>query len=367
MKPSAIASLLILGTTPLFSSCCPDPCCPSPDPCAKCVQLWPECGPNKTITPNAGPCVSRGWDAHLTVDFIYWTAREDNLEFAYKESVQTLGNATTVTSKGRTFDPDWNFRPGFKIGFGILQDHDGWDVYANYTWFRGRSTKKTVTSDSPATERISPVGGVTAAGGLSSIEKMSANWDLDFNTVDLELGRNFFISKYLKLRPHFGLKGSWIDQDYTVDTTGSFDTMSSLGQSKNEIDTWGIGIRAGLDTAWHMTRCFSFLGDIAVSALWERFEVNGKASNAPSIVGANTPITLLNVENNFFTVKPVVELLIGFRWETWFCCDSYHFSLDAGWEIQWWSDQNQFFLSDLEARTGDLFTHGLTLRFRFDF
>ncbi len=322
------------------------------------------CSPTWMVTPDAGPCVCRGWDTHLTVEFIYWTAREDHLAFAFKEPTESSG---TVTGQGRVFDPDWNFEPGFKIGFGVLQNHDGWDVYANYTWLRVRNTKKTIDSDDPITEQITPIGTFGAGGGLSNIDQISARWQLDFNVVDLELGRNFFISQCLTLRPYFGLKGTWQDQDFLTNSRGIFESILSVGETKDCLDYWGVGILAGLDSAWHLTRSLSFLGEVAVSALWERFKVDSKSSNAPIVVGMREPFTFLNVENNFFTIKPILELYLGLRWETWFCCDSYHFSFEGGWEIQWWADQNQFFSTIHESRLGDLYLQGVTLKIRLDF
>ncbi len=33
-----------------------------------------------------------------------------------------------------------------------------------------------------------------------------------FDMFDWELGRSYFVSNYLVLVPHFGIKGGWIDQ-----------------------------------------------------------------------------------------------------------------------------------------------------------
>ena len=179
------------------------------------------------------------------------------------------------------------------------------------------------------------------------------------------LGRNFFISRYLKLRPNFGLKGTWQKQDYVIISQGG--TIPSIGEDQNKLDYWGVGIRAGFDTTWHLTRCYSILGNVAVAGLWERFDVDRILRNYPVDPAAAAPQTLQDLENKIDTIKPVLELFIGARWETWFCCDRYHVAADAGWEIQWWSNQNQFFTPVLESKLGDLYFQGLTARIRLDF
>lgn len=342
-----------------------EPCRPAPDPCAKCAQIWPTCGPDWIITPNAGPCVANGFDANITLSFIYWTTREDNLGFACRESIQQVGNEVTITSKSHTKHPDWNFRPGFKMAVGYLYDHDGWDIEAEYTWLRVRNTKESVSADDLNTQRI--VGIWPLSIPLENPTRAEAFWQLDFNVIDVELGRNFFISRYLKLRPHFGLKGTWQDQHYQVDATGFTNDVPSLSRDRHCLDYWGVGIRAGLDTAWHFNRCFSLVGEIAFAGLWERFKAEEKVDEAPLVVGAAAPLTLLNVENNIRTIKPVIEFYLGLRWETWFCCEHYHFSIEGAWEEQWWSNQNQFIDAFQEARLGDLSLHGFTLKARIDF
>lgn len=348
----------------LFAEDC-DPCCPPPDPCAKCAQIWPTCGPDWIITPNAGPCVANGFDANITLSFLYWTAREDNLGFGYLESIQTTESGPSVSSQSCVFHPDWNFRPGFKVAFGYLYDHDGWDIEAEYTWLRVRDTKESIALSDSTTERIQGIWPFSIP--LSTAEKVTAFWQLDFNVIDVEFGRNFFVSRYLKLRPHFGLKGTWQDQCYKVQANGWEDGIASSSSDSHSLEYWGIGIRAGLDTAWHFNRCLSLVGELAISTLWEKFDAEEKTDTAPLIVGRADPSTLLYVENDIRTIKPVIELYLALRWETWFCCEHYHFSIEGGWEEQWWSDQNQLFDAYQQARGGDLFFHGFTLKARIDF
>ena len=133
----------------------------------------------------------------------------------------------------------------------------------------------------------------------------------------------------------------------------------------DRLDYWGIGIRTGLDTSWHFNNCFSLVGELAISELWQRFEVERKVIH--TFVDAETSKVPIYLCDNFHTIKPVIELFLGLRWEEWFCCDTYHFSLEAGWEEQWWSDQNQFFQFGVETRQGDLIIQGLTIKARFDF
>ncbi len=356
-------------TAPLFAflatatSLCADSCVPE----GSCAQLWPSRGPDWIITPNAGPCVECGIDLFITAEYIFWTAREDHLAFASQGSLQT-GLDEPIVLKGNVAHPNWHFAHGFKVGLGFITDHDGWDLYANYTWLRPRTSSERlrpkgnlVVQDTMMWTQFSSILGSTSN---VNIIKAKGKWELDFNVIDLELGRNFFISRYLKLRPHFGLKGTW--QKQRMDTKYKIENpVVDVATGEDRLDYWGVGIRGGLDTSWHFDNCFSLVGELAVAALWERFDIDRKVifHNIPANV-FSVPIYL---DNSFHTIKPVVELFLGLRYEDWFCCDTYHLSLEAGWEQQWWSDQNQFFQIGVETRQGDLYMQGLTIKLRFDF
>jgi len=359
-----LSSLLLLGSIPLFAGSvqsvrgapclpCEEPSCIEPDPCATCSRVRNCHGPAWVITPKGGPCVSRGMDTHITTEFIYWTAREDQLSFAVKQPF----NEDFSALEGRVSQPNWEYSPGFKVGLGILYDHDGWDIYANYTWLRPRTSKKTVRADGNDALILRSFGN---SNSPDSFRSLSASWSLDFNTVDLELGRNFFISRCLKLRPHFGMKGTWQKQDFPIKGVLSPDGISFL-EYTNKLDYWGVGIRTGLDSSWQFSPCLSAIGEVAISALWEGYKTKRK------VVSAELLLTEVDFTSECHRINPVLELLLGMRWETWFCCDAYHFAIDGGWEIQWWNDQNHFSTIQGPDLLGDLYLQGFTLKFRFDF
>ncbi len=372
-----------------------EPCCPPRDPCANCAQLWPTRGPDWIITPNAGPCVSCGVDMFVTAEFIYWTAHEDHLGYVLSTGTNSgSSNQPTATTPdipgGKVFHPDFKFKPGFKVGLGFLTDHDGWDVYVNYTWLHYNNIKGNASSgdgDNDADDtsvalfdEIVGINGLGGKGGVSNPDTASAKWKLNFNVIDLELGRNFYVSRNLYLRPYVGFKGTWQKQHFDVEMVGttSFSsggggggntTVASDGTSTNSVKYWGIGLRSGLDTAWHFTKSFSLVGEAAVSLLWEQFKSHrfDTAAFTPPTGGADLFISNINVSDNFHTINPVFELYMALRWESWFCCDNYHLSIEAGWEEQFWNEQNQFVQIAVETREGDLSLQGFTLKFRFDF
>ena len=327
----------------------------------------------REITPNAGPRVSDGVDVFITADFIYWTSREDGLGFAY--SGGRSGTANVDPGKGDVKHPDFEFNPGFKVGLGLNLSHDGWDVWAQYTWLHSHTDTER-TSQELATSTLRPMwflntldnNGTGSTGPSTVLTRATGDWDLHFNVIDLELGRNFFVSQYLTIRPFVGFKGSWQDQDYTVKYEVTTDETNVLKmRMRQDHDWWGVGLRTGFYTAWHFTRRWSIFGNVAIAALWGQYDVDrtDRASNINTNDGAE--IVTLRTENDFHSIKPVLELILGLRWETWFSDDDYHFQIQAGWEEQVWFSMNQMFSKFEECAHGDMTFQGFTLQLRFDF
>lgn len=389
MKHLTSLSLLLVLTSFCLTAdeisscgCCPDPlpCCPQKEDCIppRCAQLVG--GPRGEITPNAGPCVACGMDLFISADFLYWMIREDHLGYANSTGKELTANPTM----GKVFHPDFKMKPGFKVGLGAGYNHDGWDTSLEYTWIRAQNITSHATASS--TLRLEDAFWILALGNSTGVgttptvlNEAFAKWSLHyFNVIDLELGRNFYVSRYLQLRPHVGFKGSWQKQFFNItydETSGSQTTPPpAIGDSVTSLMNqsqffWGVGIRAGLDTSWYFTRSFSLVGNVAISGLWGQFKVDRSNTCHDNTVnvfvhGASAPF---HVHNNFHTIKPVIEGFVGLRWETYTCDNAFHFAFDAGWEIQWWSQQNQFFKFNVEGDGGDLNLQGLTIKARFDF
>lgn len=331
----------------------------------------------RQITPNAGPRVTNGADVFVTADFIYWTARQDSLAFAYTGVDPSVSDAVAspVDSRGTRYTAPRKYEPGFKVGLGLNLGHDGWDVFLEYTWFRSNNTD-TATAGALPYQRLVPATVAVPSSlnfDLLTVTNGTGSWRFRFNNFDLELGRNFYVSQYLTLRPHIGLKGNWINQYFDGTGTGFWfgDTpIDDLGYGYGSISSatinrsqkwWGVGIRSGIDTAWYFDKNWSIFGDFALSGLWGRFNTSAKATvvgtyGTPEL-GSSVPAW---IGANYHTVKYVGEFQLGLRFDYWFSDDDYHFGLSAAWEVQSWINHNQMTFTDLGLQ-------GLTIKARFDF
>lgn len=316
------------------------------------------------ITPNAGPKTVWAADPFFTVDFIYWTPRQEGLAYAI-EGID-FGAVPIDTNKGPIHEPDFGFDPGFKVGAGVTMQHDGWDVYANYTWIH-----------STATDSVTDVNGFlpTLPNFLfiffnltnpqppitGDLFKGKTSWTLHYNTIDLELGRNYYISRFLTLRPHIGLKGTWQDQDLR---TSYHITDGNVISIHNHQDSYGVGVRAGLNTCWYFIKSFGLYGDFALTGMWSgSTNFRNDKRHAPD----DTVQAFLETHQVSHSVKPVFEFGIGLRYEYLYNDDDFRFLIQAGWEEQIWVGNNQFIDIAEYSDKGNLTLQGLTLKVRFDF
>lgn len=317
------------------------------------------------ITPSAGPRVIDGYGVFLTGDYLYWTGREQNLQFAYSGQ-SALADTPTATDKGKLYGFHFGFRSGFRVGLGFSFGHDKWDLSFNYTWFQADHNHGSAKLKNSST-LLFP-GYYIPLSGYEYLTSAQGGWKLHFNALNLELGRNFYVSKFLSLRPFFGLNSSWQRQHLSVDYLGILSADSAVSRKyhlRNALDFWGIGLRAGVDTAWHLASNWSLYGDLALSTLWGQFSNTRK----DSLANVGNPWTsVYHVSGGFHTIVPVVEIGVGLRKEEWFCNDRFHLAAQLGWEEQVWFDMNQYESGpNLNHTGGNLILQGLTARLRFDF
>ncbi|MCB1110325.1 MAG: hypothetical protein KDK64_05035 [Chlamydiia bacterium] len=322
------------------------------------------------ITPCAGPKVREGMDLNLSASFLYWTARLDTLTYAKTGMTNLLANPSP--NKGEVQSVNWTWDPGFKVALGWNFCHGCWDMILEYTWFYtnvGDSKRSQFLQ--PGFEILTPAFATTT---IPNFEKAHAHYDLHYQVGDLEIGRNFYVSRSLKLRPFIGIKGTWQKQDYNVfyETLPLQVAMQQLlfnYSARFDHSVWGIGVRGGLNTSWQFSRIFSLYGNMAFSGLWLHYDTDRK--DQFNLIDTTLPLTVerttVNIQDHLRIIKPVIELAIGLRAETYFGCGRYHFLLQAGWETQIWLNQTLLISLNDHYDRFDLTLQGLTIKARFDF
>ncbi len=309
------------------------------------------------ITPSARGCKEVS-GAYVVGSFLYWNSGYSDVELSARR--ESTGDEN---QKFKTISMDKAYSPGFQIGLGANFARDGWDLFLNWTSLQSHPSQSAQTQTPKLVALDSEPNNIFLSNHFQS------DWHFNFNVLDLELGRLFYISHQLSLRPHAGLKSAWIQQNLKItywnvinQNAASFQTPQQ-GQFKDHM--WGMGPRLGLKSRWILGSCnIAFLGNIAASLLWEDFHPSSSVSyldpngDPPRIHKIHGPQQQLNA---------VAEAFLGLDWGHCFQNKTY-LNLAAGYEMQYWWDQNktthhlEFFQSNRSLNL-----HGLTASLRLDF
>ena len=335
---------------------------------------------NGVINPPGRPQVRDGFDIFFTADALLWQAHEDGLPIYIKNEGQDR-DLSDADVKG--LDWDWNW--GFRVGAGFNSEHDGWDLFLNWMRIYGEADTHghAGEDDSLWPVFINPGANLNGPLGNDYYTKCKAELNLQLDQVDLEMGREFFVSKWLTLRPHFGLRTDWIRQKLEIHYNRYEGTSGKDYETDLHNDFWGIGIAAGLDTKWILGGGWSIFGKGAFAMLYGFHEIEREDELANI-----TEFDFVDMDDSYRVSRAIGDLQLGVRWDTMFDEDHYHFGIQLGWEHHIYFAQNQFprfvggaalgavaagqfadtaALGDILANQGDLTFQGWTLSARFDF
>lgn len=311
----------------------------------------------------------------LDVEYLYWKATEDGLEFAEVFEPQESSFDLEEKSEG----PHGHWDSGFRLGLGYLFGcHDAWELFFDWTAYGSKSHKSVHNED--LTKTVLPLWGNNLMG--LNILTGRAEWKTRFNCFDLELARNYFVSKALAVRPAFGLRGALIIQNYDADYFSNYASSPSaplLGSAsmdaKNNFK--GLGIKAGTDLLWHLGSHVGFYGTIAGSLLYGHTHVKqnfqGNAALFPTVA---VPYAI-DFANKTSNVRPNIETALGLFFESSMDCGS-HVMVSVGYELSTWFSQLQLERTNITPTTtipmvaedrnpSDLSFNGYTFKLRFDF
>jgi hypothetical protein len=334
--------------------------------------------PSEMYNPAARPIVLDGPDVFVFGEVLFARPVQGGMEFAYRADggasgyvgLPTPGESTTFPSGAtavtrplsgtvRSTVGKWDW--GFRIGMGYNMRHDGWDVNTSWLRFHTRKGDTTVAhTGAPIVPlMVPPYSGQnglppgTPSSSLLFVNRAATRWKLHIDIVDLEVGREYYVSQWMTLRPFMSARFALIPQrfrqtysggTFVADFIGSRATNASLNTLPSSSMTvhlrnrfWGVGPRAGMTTIWGMIPSISLYGNADFSLLWGNFHVRSRFDT--NVSGVTTQI--VNVRNNHETIRPTLTLGTGLRYDHNFH-DAWALGFLLGYEQMLFWDQNQF-------------------------
>ena len=212
----------------------------------------------------ARPGAKNGTGLFFTAEALYWKMEQKGMTYAIKGTNNSLQNVQIDLDNGKSKKPELDWTWGSRLGAGYNLHRNGWDLFS--TWFQLHASDHSKASIGQSDPQASPgqflspfwIAKLFPVNFPSLINTAKAHWKVDLDVLDLELGREFFIGKWLRLRPFIGARTAWINQDFNLrffreasPTTIIYPaTNNSSWHLDMDNDFWGIGARAGLNTKW---------------------------------------------------------------------------------------------------------------------
>lgn len=333
----------------------------------------------------------------ISTSFLIWQSKEWGLEFGSKSRLPKDSEPFEETFKEKLFIPDFSWSPGFKVNVGTNLPYDGWDLLSSWTYYHGDFThlkKHLGMRTDPVGMGIVPLWhypffDIDSGSDPLRFHNSAANLKLSINSIDLNLGRQFWPNCNILLRLHSGAKVYWSRQHYHVDyrhgtivngilepsVIAPLEYLSSRMVHNNH--AWGLGPRGGIESKWKFGWGFSLVAHTAFSLLSSFFDLSTKfhdelinESNAASLKND------LHLKLHQWNLSPVLEGNFGLDWGHCFGCveNPFYIGLTIAYEVQYWWSQNHASRNfaftapgNMWDMRGDLQMHGLTATIRSDF
>lgn len=310
----------------------------------------------------------------LSIEYLYWEVEEDQLYPAVlSDQSQVNGlNTNYLTSKNQKFE----YTSGFRAGVGYQFGYEKYDVNLAWTYLHPRTTSHFAASGT--TSMIAPPFFDQTDSDAPKADSVVSHWHLNFDMLDLELGRKFRIGRRFNLRPNIGLKGGWINQTQKMSYNNVALSQSPIEEyvqgtvnRKNNFE--GIGPRVGVDLRYGVGSQFGIFSALSGALLYGNFDLKTKTyltDTSNNGIPHQGPLAA-SMTTSDHHMSPTLQILLGVDWSR--CIyQKYQIRFGVAYEVQYWWNQLRTNNSIAQALfincpSGDLMMHGLTVQGSFVF
>ena len=306
-----------------------------------------------TVTPNApvtipcDQCCETAGSIFFDAEYLLLRPRRRALDYAI------AGPNSQDAPLGTIQSLDWRTRSGFRVGGGY-ECGDGWEAGAYYF---------NLHSNASGTQ-VRPAGGMlfatlTHPGTIEQVDTATATSGVNFDVIDLEIGKSFTMGECFWLRLFGGGRFASIDQSLNAFYNGGDATFAEV-HSPIEFD--GGGVRVGGEGRWKFNWGLSLFARASGSLLFGDFRSSLLQTNNS---GATTDVSVVD---DFQKIVPVLEMGVGVAWQY------RNLQISAGYEIANWFGlvDSPDFVDDVHQgkfvrRVSDLSLDGLVAQVRMSF
>lgn len=321
---------------------------------------------------------TQGVDFFLEGSLIYWHVSQEYMDVGRTAAFVANAESTPVPL-AEVAVHNFDYHPGFQVGFGFGTDFDDWVVKVNYTRIHD-TTSSTVGS----------IPGALSTGSLiyipnewfvnlsinlqQEMAQISSTWKYDFDMIDFTLGRPFYQGRRLILSPFAGLRTLWLDQRFDVSAVNANSLGASPATSYNKSDSWSLGVVTGTVMNWYLGEGFTIDFDFDMSLLYMKYKNLLHTENVQNTVTGQANLDGFYPDNG--ALRPTLKTGLGFSWGSYLAGKDYHLDFGLKYDFMILPYQNMMrgtlgYLANnnfgYSNPLGSLFMHGLDFSARFDF
>jgi hypothetical protein len=275
------------------------------------------------------------------VDPLYWRATE-TLDWVHTNNLNEKN--LVIGYKGVSFD----YGPGVRVGFGY---EGAWDTKLYFTKFdtRGRDSASGNLTTGFLGGRLSQTLPAT-----TFYQTGQADFQINFNTLDWNVGKHFDVTDNIRLRPLIGLEAGVINQTFNTNFQGS--ALSISETVKNNFK--GIGPKVGIETDLIFFRKndvrYSLIADFETAYMWGHWNITDIEKTSS---GGSVNVFVAPRNYGALGMQAMLGADVSYK----------NFSVKLSYEISDWLNQCQIFDDETGTQNNDLVLQGLTLSLVYKF
>jgi len=279
---------------------------------------------------DGAPQLTAGYGWYVGIGADYTQARLTGTEFAYTSSNAVGAFPFEGTLQDIHYSWDW----GLHLVGGYIFAHDGFDLGLGYNYLNTSSSGSAVSG--LAGSVVASRGDADLGSWDNTCNEAKSNFSMTMNTLDLSVGRDYFVSRYLSLRPSFGLLSAWFDlEQNTAYTGGTTLTGNSSFYVDDESNFWGLGPDIAINTKWFIGEGFSFFANGSTALLYGRYDVTHDENNTISASDN------FEINGDIHKISPMFGLMLGMAYETYLDNNKQHLGLRLGYNVDYYFNLNQ--------------------------
>lgn len=182
------------------------------------------------------PC---SYALEASLDFLYLQPFEEGLVYAIRNDVRQGAGGADGTPGGPLIDLEPRWQPGVRIALGYAPSFTARVVW---TWFHANTADHAQCNLSLPGTGLQSVW-VPAIDVSTLYDSAAFRWKLDFDILDVELGKRYEVSPHLSFNPICLFRVAWIDQAFDAHY-GASDSASAMN------DFRGIGPGFAIRSEW---------------------------------------------------------------------------------------------------------------------